>query len=303
MEPSRRNYTEEARRAEIFQIITSRSFDLVALIHLDTRIFEAVHLGNNLPAVYRKLLPRPGSSCAFDDFCAESMLHMDGKSSEDYRSKLSSEYIRDELDRNGGTYEFTLEEHFEDKGPHPVYRRFQHYRLNSDPATVLVIESDVTAEVLRQRRENAAALAQADRDQTILNSIMGAVCILKMRDNGDLAVDYFNSYVFEMLGYDPSKLPQTADEAKGTPSEPLFADAYSFIHPDDKERVRATYLAHQDDASFSPAPYRMFNSNGEALWLKVKARRGGERTGAGCSMWPCTISRRRRTCRLRSPNG
>lgn len=281
------NRGEEVLRAEISQIITSRSLELVALIHLDTRDFEAVYLGDALPAVYRKLLPESGATCAFDDFCAESELHMVGKSRTDYESKLSSEYIRGELERNGGTYEFTVEERFEDKGPDSVFRRFQHYCLEYGLDTVLVIESDVTAEVLRQRKENAAALERAERDRMIMDSIMGAICILKMRDNGDLMVDYFNSYVFEMLGYDPAGLPHTADEAKGTPGEALFADAYSFIHPDDREYVRSMYLAHRDDSSFSLAPYRMFGSDGEVHWMKVKARRGG--TKDGCRLFYVTM--------------
>jgi signal transduction histidine kinase/ActR/RegA family two-component response regulator len=276
-------YTQDLSAArlsnEIFNTITSRSFDLVALIHLDTRVFEAVYLGDTLPAAYRALLPTPGATCDFDAFCSESKLHMDETTRADYESRLPSGYIGEQLRTNGGSYEFTLREHFDDKGDAPVYRRILHYSLENDPDAVLVIESDVTVEVEAEHEETARALAQAARDRLILDSIMGAISIIKLDESGHLSVAYFNSYVFEMLGYDSAGLPQTADQAKGHPTEPLFADALTFIHPDDRGYVTQAYLDHRDDESFSLRPYRMFGNNGCILWIKVKVRRGTDADG------------------------
>jgi len=267
-------------RSDIFQIITSRSFDLVALIHLDTRRFEAVYLGETLPAAYRDLLPERGAVCDFDRFCAVSAAHMDGVSKRDYEGRISSDRIRDEVARNGGGYEFTIRLCFSDDGT-PVYRRLLHYSLTDNPDTVLVIESDVTTEILQEQERNAAVLAQAERDRLIMDSIMGGICVLRMDVEGHLSVDYFNSYVFEMLGYGSEGLPQTPEEAAGTPAENLFADALSFIHPDDRDYVTGMYREHCDDpdGSFVLEPYRMAASDGTLRWIKVKARRGASTDG------------------------
>lgn len=49
--------SREVVQNEIFNLITDRSFDLVALIHLNSGIYEAVFLGESLPEEYRALLP------------------------------------------------------------------------------------------------------------------------------------------------------------------------------------------------------------------------------------------------------
>jgi hypothetical protein len=59
---------KKSGRTKSFRIITDRSFDLVALIHLDSGFFEAAFLGESLPSDYRALLPEPGAQCRFADF-------------------------------------------------------------------------------------------------------------------------------------------------------------------------------------------------------------------------------------------
>ena len=259
---------------EIFRIITNHRFDLVALIHLNEGTFEAVFLGKAIPKAYRTFLPEVGSQCRFADFCAETARHMDDAARAEFMPKLSPAYMRAALEAGGGSYEFTLKENFSEKKRGFLYRRFLHYRLDSDPDAVLVIETDETEAVLRQQEELARVRSEAERDCRIMDSIMGGISVLRMDDDGHLSVDYCNSYVFQMLGYAPAGQPQRREDAQGTPLEPLFADALSFIHPDDRAYVQKTFAASRNKKSFSLRPYRMYGNGGKCFWMLEQVRTG-----------------------------
>ncbi len=268
------NQTMQVRQNEIFSIITDRSFDLVALIHLKESIFEAVFLGESIPEEYRALLPERGAQCSFQAFCAESVRHMDDKAKADYESRLSPEYMRKALDLGGGSYEFMIKESFPGRKHDIMYRKFLHYRLDSDPDAVLVIESDETEAVLRQQQELKRIQDAAEHDLMIMDSLMGGVAVLKMEDKQHFTVEYCNSYVYQMLGYDSTDMPKRKEDAEGTPLEPLFSNALSFIHPDDKDRVMNTFLKNHDSDSFALKPYRMFGKDNVCFWIVERIRTG-----------------------------
>jgi signal transduction histidine kinase len=272
--------SREKIQNQIFRIITSRSFDLVALIHLDTGIFEAVFLGDSYPEDYRRFLPGHGAVCDFRDYCAEALKHMRPESAANYKSRLSPEYMRKSLESSNGSYEFTIREEFPNSRHGFVYRKFLHYALDSDHDTVLVIESDVTDAVLRQEKEIQMAKDEAAHDCMIMDSILGGISVLQMTDKQHLKVQYFNSYVFQMLGYDPAGMPQRIDEAMGTPSEALFSDALTFVHDDDKQYVKNTFLENYDSETFSLKPYRMYGKDGKCYWMLERVRTGTSADGS-----------------------
>jgi len=145
--------TKEVLQQEIFRLITNRSFDLVALVHLDTGLFESIFIGESFPSEYKSLLPEQGAVCSFSQFCAESMHHMDDETKAEYTQRLSAGYMLSQLDKNGGSYEFTLKETFANCSRGFMYRKFLHFRLEHDPNTVLVIESDETELQLKMREQ------------------------------------------------------------------------------------------------------------------------------------------------------
>ena len=206
--------TKEKQRDEIFRIITDRSFDLVAVIHLASGTFEAVFIGESLPGEYRRFLPEQGAVCRFSDFCAESVKHMDHDVMEDYKKRLSSDYMRKMLDENGGSYEFTLREHFDNSKREYMYRKFLHFRLESDCDAILVIESDETEATIRQQEmisrqletekqlrlkadtANAAKsdfLSRMSHDmRTPLNGVIGMAYLASEQDNPSYTQDCLN---------------------------------------------------------------------------------------------------------------
>jgi len=262
--------SREKRNDEILQIVTRRSFDLAAVIHLDDGTFEAVYLGDSLPADYRRILPEYGSICSFKSICEEGARHMDDETRADYESRLSPDFIRSELDKGGGVYEFALKEYFDDCPNGWMYRRFLHFYIGDDRDTVLVVESDATREYIKQQSELERAKTEAERDRQIMDSVQSGIAVLKMSDSEHISVDYFNLYIFEMLGYDAGDVPQRAEEAVGTPAEPLFRDALSFVHPEDKESVREAFRRHFNDERFLLDPYRMMAKDGSYRWISEK---------------------------------
>ena len=111
-----------------------------------------------------------------------------------------------------------------------------------------------------------------------MDSVQSGIAVLKMSDSEHISVDYFNLYIFEMLGYDAGDVPQWAEEAVGTPAEPLFRDALSFVHPEDKESVREAFRRHFNDERFMLDPYRMMAKDGSYRWISEKITMFGEIT-------------------------
>ena len=197
--------SQEKQQGEILRIITEREYDLIALIHIREKTVEAVHLGTSLPEAYRRLLPAPGSTHPLTDFrrsAMEQWLHPDDL--EEYRKNSDPDHYRPIMDREGRS-EFTVRETFPEKGE--TYRRFQHYYLDGDRDTILVIESDVTETYRRQQQElkkeralraQATAANEAKSDflsrmshdiRTPLNGIIGMAHIAAGQENPPQTAD------------------------------------------------------------------------------------------------------------------
>lgn len=241
--------SRERLRQQILDIITGQEYDLIALLHLPTRQFEAVFVGKTLPAAYRALLARPGDICSFDELCRRAKENwVDDESREFYRQNSDNQDFR-RLVAQDGHYEFTLHEHFDDKPADGVYRRFQHYALEGDPNTILIIESDVTETYRRQLRENEYIKSEAQRVQDILDYISSGVCVLVMPDEDHLAIEYFNRQMPRLLGMD-------ADLGKAS-----LDDAFAGVHPDDLKRVRAAFRCGYHQQQFSVPSFRLRGKN------------------------------------------
>lgn len=202
--------SREKQRDKILSIITSQEYDLIGLLHLNTGIFEAVYLGDTLPAQYREMLPEPGSCCAFSDITARAAAQwIDEEDRARYVHNGSIEYCRKTL-AGGGQYEFIARAHFPDCSSGTMYRKFQHYAFDDDDSTVLVAESDVSALYMQQRREletekrlrrEAIAANSAKTDflsrmshdiRTPLNGIIGMTYLAGEEDNPPATRDYLS---------------------------------------------------------------------------------------------------------------
>ena len=108
----------------------------------------------------------------------------------------------------------------------------------------------MTEETLRQEEIIRQVKDEAAHDCMIMDIILGGIAVLKMTDREHLSVEYCNSYVFRMLGYDPAGMPQRITDAEGTPAEAMFSNALTFVHPDDRDYVKRTFIENCDARTF-----------------------------------------------------
>ena len=140
--------TNAKRKEQVYDILTRREFDLIALIHLDTGLYEPVFFGKDLPAVIRRQLPALGAYVSFDKYCRFALEHWVVQTKDNlYGRQANLEYIRTRMSQSD-YYEFTYAVNMVNGTGHALYRKKQHYKL--DENTVLVFESDVTESTQQQ---------------------------------------------------------------------------------------------------------------------------------------------------------
>jgi len=265
--------SKEKRRDGILRIITSQEYDLIALLHLDTGTVEAYFIGQTLPAAYRELLPAPGAVYGLDAYhehAVREWLHPDDI--EKYRLCSDPAYFRSVMDEKG-RFEFVLRERFPDVEGGEMFRKFQHYYLEGDRDTVLVIESDVTQTCRRQQQELERAQAEAGRAKDIMDSITSGICVLHMPDAERLTVEYVNMQMFRLLGF----APEINDISQLTvSSEQLVLEyrknAFFGVHPDDLARVKSTFRENYGSEYFVVDNYRIMGSGRKYFWIKEEVR-------------------------------
>ena len=257
------------REQEIFRIITDQEYDFVALLHADKGKIEFVHLSAKTPAKYREFFRTQGELYDFAEIRSlATSTWIDADDREKYLRNGSIESIRRELDNNG-RYEFTLQEHFEDAPENTMCRKFQHYYLDEDRDTILIIESDVTETYRQQQKELERSRAEKSRVQDILDSVTSGVCVLRMTDQDHLSIEYVNLQLFRMLGLKP--LGNTIEQiGQGQDSlvSAYFQDAFSGVHPDDLERVKKTFRENFRSERFTIGNYRVVGANGRYFWIR-----------------------------------
>jgi len=148
-----RDITREKLHDRILQIIMSQEYDLIFLLHRKTNRLEPYYFGERLPAAYSVLLPPIGTSLDASQFCsAAAERWVEPEEREQYLRDTDPAYFIPQMEAEGH-YEIMFKACFAD-GPDGVqYRKVQHYFLDREHETILVVESDVTNTYRRQQRE------------------------------------------------------------------------------------------------------------------------------------------------------
>ena len=264
--------SREKLRDEIFSVVTDREYDYMALLHAGANQIEFLNFNARLPQKYRELFGTPGKLLDFDrvrQFTAESWIDQEDR---DYYLRVSPvECVRNALDRDGN-FELSVRGHTLAHPEETMCRKIQHYYLDEDRDTILIVQTDVTATYLQQQKEVRAAKAAAERAKDILDSISGGICVLHMPDPDHLHVDYVNRQMYRLLGLEPGGNEISRESESGGIISSYGGDGFAGVHPDDLERVRRIFRDNFQSDYFVVDNYRTLGGGGKYYWLQEEVR-------------------------------
>ena len=264
-----RDVTAQRRDEQIFELVTNQEFDYVAILHMQANRIEFVKFNGRLAEKYRDTLwKHPGEQFDFDEirrFTAGSWVDKDDR--DYYLGSSSVSIVRRELDKNGH-YEMSLRGHTLASPQDTMCRKIQHYYLNNDRDTVLIIQTDVTEAWKQQQKEAQRAKAEAERVQDILNSVASGICVLCMPDQDHLTGSYVNLQMFRILGYDPTGSEESRREIENSPLvADYLRDAFLAIYSEDRARVKNNFRDNYASQHFDVGSYRMVRKDGSLVWV------------------------------------
>lgn len=258
--------TRVERYNQIFRIITDRSYDEAALINVEENTVELLHRNADLPPEYHKLSVKKGQLDDYDgsreSFAKRCVLTGDG---ENYLEKTALASIQQGLAQNN-CYEVNIIEHFGEDLALLRAHKLQYYYLNEEQNMILLLSRDVTEAYLRQQKKLNMAKEETRHINELMNSIKAGVAELRLTADRKILTDSVNRQMLRIMGYEENS-PQHARDAKGSDLEPIFFDALSSIHPEDRERVRQAIWNCRKEREFSVEPYRLRRRDGSYCWI------------------------------------
>ena len=255
------NITKDKNRDRAFSIITDSEYDYEALLDPLNHTIRFLNLSSRLLPIYHKKLGAPNTDFPYEDvrlFAADTFI-----AAEDRQLYLDSsrvDAITLHLDQED-YYEYQVRGHYTGKPDEFMYRRLQYYYLDDSHSTILIVQSDVTNAVLKQKKENAYV-------EDILDSVSTGIVTFRMPDADHLEGMFVNLQMFRILGMEK---PDSLDARKTLMSDPLIEaymkDAFRAVHPDDLERVRKAFHDGYDGEYFRVGNYRILKQDGSPIWI------------------------------------
>jgi PAS domain-containing protein len=261
---------KEVQQKNILHIITEQEYDLISVLHLDTNVFEAVHISSSLPKEYRRLFSKPGDKMDFDEFCSYASSHwVEAEDRSKYLHNSKERILLEEL-KAKGYYETTVKERFADYPGQIMYRKFRHYYLDESKTSVIIIESDVTDNIKKQMKEVERVKTEAERMRDIMDSISSGIAVLHMPDKDHLSFEYVNKQLYRILGFAPEEgHAYSLDPSSNPLVRQYFENSFVGIHPDDMDRVKKTFADNFNSNHFEVDNYRTLAADGTYIWLST----------------------------------
>jgi signal transduction histidine kinase len=264
--------TKQKLDAAVFDRLTEREYDYIALLHMKTNQIEFLKVNASLAPVYRDAIGTPGKLYDFDAIRAfTASTWVDEADREFYRNNSAVPVVRERLDRDGHL-EMNLRGHTAAHPERTMCRKIQHYDLSSKKDLVLIVQTDITEAYQRQLRETERAKTEAQRVEDIIDSVATGICVLRMPDAGHLEGEFVNLQMFRILGLNP---PDGADARAAMLRDPMIGaymkDAFLAVHPDDCERVKKAFREGYRTSQFEVGSYRLVRKDGSTVWVSQNA--------------------------------
>jgi signal transduction histidine kinase/ActR/RegA family two-component response regulator len=259
------NVTNEKCRSRAFSIITDREYDCEALLDLKTDTIRFLNLSSRILSEFHEKLGNPDAVFTHEtvtQFAADTSVVSEDR--QFYLDSCRNDVITGHLEKEG-FYEYQVRVHDSGKPDEFRYRRLQYYYLDDVHDTVLIVQSDVTNTVLKQKKENAYV-------EDILDSVSTGIVSFRMPDADHLEGIFVNMQMFRILGMEK---PDGSNAREILMSNPLIdaymKDAFIAVHPDDLERVRKAFHDGYDQEYFRVGNYRILKQDGSPVWINQEA--------------------------------
>jgi len=259
------NVTKEKNRDHAFSIVTDREYDYEAILDPKNNTIRFLNLSSRLLPKYHEKLGKTDAVFPYENIClfaADTFIASEDRGF--YLVSCRMNTIREHLDKDG-YYEYQVRGHYTGKSDEFMYRRLQYYYLDDSKETILLVQSDVTNAVLRQKKENAYV-------EDIIDSVSAGIVTFRMRDADHLEGQFVNMRMFRILGMEK---PDGPNARKVLMSDPLVAayrkDAFTAVHPDDIDRVKKVFHDGYDRDYFNAGNYRILKMDGSPVWINQEA--------------------------------
>lgn len=258
------NITKEKYRDRAFSIITDREYDYEALLDPQKDTIRFLNLSSRLLPKYHDKLGKQDVAYRYEDVCrfaADTFIASEDRQFylESCRMKTITEHLEKE-----GCYEYQVRGHYTGKPDEFMYRRLQYYYLDDSADTILLVQSDVTNAVLKQKKENEYV-------EDIIDSVSTGIVVFRMPDADHLEGIFVNLQMFRILG-----MERSGEDARNILlNDPLISaymkNAFIAVYPDDLERVRKAFHDGYDKDYFSAGNYRIMKQDGTPVWINQEA--------------------------------
>ena len=259
------NVTKEKFRDRVFSILTDREYDYEALLDPKNNTIRFLNLSSRLLPKYQEKLGKPDAVFPYGEVCrfaADTFVAAEDR--DFYFDSCRMETITEHLEKEE-YYEYQLRGHYTGKPDEFMYRRLQYYYLDDSRETILLVQSDVTNAVLRQKKENEYV-------EDIMDSVSAGIVVLRMPDADHLEGMFVNMQMFRILGMEKPEGPDARQVLLGDPLISAYMkDAFSAVHPDDLERVRKAFRDGYDKDYLSAGNYRILKQDGSPVWVNQEA--------------------------------
>ncbi|MCI1723212.1 MAG: ATP-binding protein [Lachnospiraceae bacterium] len=259
------NVTKDKYRDRAFRIITDREYDYEAFLDPKNHTIRFLNLSSRLLPKYQEKLGKPDTVYPYEEVCrfaAGSFIAAEDR--EFYLESCRMDVIAEHLEKDG-YYEYQVRGHYTGKPDEFMYRRLQYYYLDDSRDTILLVQSDVTNAVLRQKKENEYV-------EDIIDSVSAGIVSFRMPDADHLEGIFVNLQMFRILGLEKIDGP---DARKILMNNPLIAaymkNAFIAVHPDDLDRVRKAFHDGYDKEYFNAGNYRILKQDGSPVWINQEA--------------------------------
>jgi signal transduction histidine kinase/CheY-like chemotaxis protein len=264
--------TKQVLSDKIFHLISDQEYDYVALLHVESQKFEFLNLSSKLLPKYHTALKNPQGLFNYadiQDFAVSTFIAKEDQ--EHYLKESTIASITRNLDMAQG-FDINIRGHYTGHPDTFMYRKIQHYYLDENKDTILIIQTDVTDVVLQQQRETELAKSEIKRVEDIIDSVATGICVFRMPDADHLLGEFVNLQMFRILGLSPPETPDARIKMMNDPMvDAYMKDAFIAVHPDDRARVKRIFREGFYSKHFSGGNYRIIKNDGSSVWINQDA--------------------------------